>query len=61
MKNEHYYEAIASAKWINSTEIWKAKTSGWTMFDKINGYAWHMNEGAHASSTATYQRGKSES
>ena len=44
------------AKWTNSTEKWKETTSGWSVSGKLGlGY-----EGAEASTTATYHRGKTE-
>ena len=44
------------AKWINSKELWKLKTSGWSMSGRL-GVA---HQGAEGSATATYQRGKLE-
>ena len=46
----------ADVKWSNSKELWKLKTSGWSMSGKL-GVA---HQGAAGSATATYHRGKAE-
>ena len=46
----------AEAKWINSKELWKLKTSGWSMSGRL-GVA---HQGAEGGATATYHRGRLE-
>ena len=46
----------ADVKWSNSKELWKLKTSGWSMSGKL-GVA---HQGAAGFATATYHRGKAE-